>query len=246
VACPSEGCTGRTTACGHWPPAGPTDAVNSSKRRCRMLTRGSAATRSPAAAVIPPSASIPVTCAKCRASFWTSTPVPQPTSNAPPRRAGRLRRTQPWKCSLWFHGRRRLTRSNQPRTLTSAGLVPVRTSTSPSLPGATPTSTAADTNQDRCRLNDQITAIQSAHHPVTAAGKPAAHRANRGSETPQRPAAPPPTGRTGCAPTGRACGSRMRFSTHVYWVCISFLTSASVPAATSLARSVPVSSTRRR
>jgi hypothetical protein len=42
----------------------------------------------------------PVTRAKCGASFPASAPVPQPTSTAARRRAGRLRRIQPWKCSL--------------------------------------------------------------------------------------------------------------------------------------------------
>jgi hypothetical protein len=34
-------------------------------------------------------------------------------------------------------------------------------------------------------INDQITADRSAHDPAIAAGKPAVHRPNRGSETPQ-------------------------------------------------------------
>jgi len=61
---------------------------------------GSWARRALAAAAMPASASIPETPAKCGASFPASTPVPQPTSTAARRRAGRLPRIQPWKCSL--------------------------------------------------------------------------------------------------------------------------------------------------
>ena len=111
---------------------------------------------------MPASASIPVTRAKCGASFPASTPVPQPTSMAARRWGGRFRRIQPWKCSLWFHGWRALTRSSHRRAPASTGLALSLTSTADSLPKSARACLCGSVHPDRPPPGTQTTALCTA------------------------------------------------------------------------------------